>query len=67
MKNYLNSRAAAEYLGVSTKTIYRKRCTGELRYYHFGSVIRYLKNDLDEFVQAHVMEPFATKTGGSNG
>ena len=45
---YLSTAQAAERLGISARTLERLRRTGKGPAYHrFGSVVRYLKADLD--------------------
>ncbi len=60
---YLNTKQAAEYLQLSTKTIQRKRDQGLLKYYQDGKIIRYCKEDLDNYLTSFVMEPFSIKKG----
>ena len=47
---YLNAHEAAEYLGLSVRTMNRYRVTGEgPPYYRFGGRVRYLRVELDEW------------------
>ena len=46
--NYLSTRRAAEWLGLSARTLERYRMTGGGPMYHlFGTAVRYLREDLD--------------------
>ena len=47
MSGLLSREAAAEYLGVSTRTLDRIRAGGELAYVKLGGRIAYLAEDLD--------------------
>ena len=46
--NYLNTRQAADCLGLAAKTLarYRIESSGPV-YYRFGTCVRYLRADLD--------------------
>ena len=46
--NYLNTRQAADWLGLSARTLDRYRVSGEGPVFHrFGGRVRYLRADLD--------------------
>ena len=46
--NYLNTRQAADYLGLAAKTLARYRIEGSGPVFHrFGTCVRYLRTDLD--------------------
>ena len=46
--SYLSTRQAAEYLGLSTRTLDRYRVSGDGPVFHrFGGRVRYLRVDLD--------------------
>ena len=48
---YLNNREAAEYLGLSVRTMNRYRVTGDgPPYYRLGNRVRYVRAELDEWV-----------------
>ena len=48
---YLNNREAAEYLGLSVRTMNRYRVTGDgPPYYRLGGRVRYVRAELDEWV-----------------
>ena len=52
-RNYLSTRQAAEWLGLSPRTLDRYRVTGEGPIFHrFGSRVRYLLADLDTWATA---------------
>ena len=47
---YLSTRKAAKHLGLSPRTLDRYRVTGGGPVYHlFGTAVRYLADDLDEW------------------
>ena len=47
---YLSTRKAAKHLGLSPRTLDRYRVTGGGPVYHlFGTAVRYLAEDLDEW------------------
>jgi len=47
---YLNTRQAADHLGLSTRTLDRFRVSGDGPVYHlFGTAVRYLPEDLDHW------------------
>ena len=49
-KKYLSTRKAARHLGLSPRTLDRYRVTGGGPVYHqFGTAVRYLAEDLDEW------------------
>ena len=49
---YLNTRAAAAYLGLSTRTLDRYRVSGDGPVFlRFGGRVRYLREDLDEWAR----------------
>ena len=51
--SYLSTREAAEWLGLSPRTLDRYRVTGEGPVFHsFGSRVRYLLADLEAWAQA---------------
>ena len=52
-KNYLSPREAAEWLGLSARTLERYRVTGQGPVFHrLGSRVRYLLTDLETWAQA---------------
>ncbi len=49
---YLNTRAAAAHLGLSTRTLDRYRVSGDGPVFlRFGGRVRYLREDLDEWAK----------------
>lgn len=51
-RNYLTTREAAEYLGLSARTLRRYRVTGEGPVFHrFGAGVRYRREDLDDWAR----------------
>ena len=49
---YLNSRQAADHLGLSTRTLDRFRVSGDGPVFlRFGGRVRYLREDLDAWAQ----------------
>ena len=66
MSGLLSREAAAEYLGVSTRTLDRLRAAGDLAYVKLGGRIAYLAEDLDASVRRQRVgerAPQLTKTG----
>lgn len=59
--NILNSSQAADFLGVSTRTLQRLRDRGKLKYYQDGRIIRYRLTDLEDYLDLHVMPAFSSK------
>jgi excisionase family DNA binding protein len=53
--------AAANRLGITTRTLYRLVDHGELPAYRMGRVIRLKADDVDAFVEASRIEPGALK------
>ena len=50
---FLNSRRAADYLGLSTRTLDRFRVSGDGPVFlKFGGRVRYLREDLDAWAQS---------------
>ena len=54
---WLGSPAAATYLGISQRSVYKLADEGELRGYTLGRVIRFRRADLDAFLEAHIIQP----------
>jgi len=59
-KRAFNDTEAAEYLGVSTSFLRHSRMNGDLegrtpapRYVKFGKAVRYLIDDLDQWLESH--------------
>ncbi len=52
-RKYLSTREAAEYLGLSARTLDRYRVSGEGPVFHrFGGRVRYTRDDLDDWAKA---------------
>ena len=52
-RNYLSTCEAAEYLGLSARTLRRYRVTGDGPVFHrFGARVRYRREDLDAWAAA---------------
>ena len=49
-KKWLNTPHAAQYLGLSIKALRNKTSNGQVPHYKFGSLNRYLKQDLDDLM-----------------
>ena len=61
----LNEKAAAQYIGMSVSYLQKDRMNGELpgrtpgpRYAKLGKRIVYLREDLDAWLQAHIINRF---------
>ncbi len=63
--NILTTADASNYLKISTRSLQRMRDTGRIKYYQDNRVIRYKEEDLLEYLEKNVMEPFDLK-GGRN-
>jgi excisionase family DNA binding protein len=48
---YLNPRQVAQYLGVSTKTIYRRIADGEIRASRIGRLLRIAAADVVRYIE----------------
>lgn len=54
---WLSTRAAAEQLGITTRTLYRLIDSGQLPAYKFGRVIRLKQDEIEAFVQSARIVP----------
>ena len=54
---WLGTAEAAQYLGLTTRTLYRLIDEGQLPAYKFGRVIRLKQADVDVFVESSRIEP----------
>lgn len=52
---------ASKYLCLSTSTVYKKCCRRELRFVKEGGALRFRVEDLDQYVQEHIVEPIKSK------
>lgn len=55
--DWMSSGEAAEYLGITTRTLYRFIDDGLLPAYRFGRVIRLQRPDVDAFIEASRISP----------
>lgn len=64
----ISAAKAAEYLGISQKTLANWRCSGTrgLQYVQVGSRIVYRQSDLDEFILNSRKSSTSEKTAGRN-
>lgn len=56
-EGWLGSPAAATYLGLSQRTVYKLVDEGRLRSYKLGRVFRFRKADLDAYLEASIVQP----------
>jgi len=54
-RNKADTTEAADYLGVSPKTMAKWRCTGQVKipYSKVGRCVRYSYEDLDHYLESH--------------
>ena len=53
---WLNTKEAAQFLGVTTRTIANYRERGMIPFAQVGRIIRYRKEDLDDFLMEHYVQ-----------
>ena len=53
----MGTPAACKYLGIEPRTLYKLINDGEIRAYKVGWVIRLRRDDVDDFLDLHVIEP----------
>ncbi len=58
---WVSTKAAAEYLGITPRTLYRLVDEGQLPAYKFGRVLRLKQADVDAFVESARVEPGTLK------
>lgn len=58
---WLSTNKAADYLGMTLRTLYRLIDAGDLSAYKFGRVIRLKQSDVDSFIEASKIEPGTLK------
>ena len=58
---WLGTTPAAEYLGITPRTLYRLIDEGQLTAYKFGRVIRVKQSDVNEFILESRVEPGSLK------
>lgn len=54
---WLNTKAAAHRLGITTRTLYRLIDDGQLPAYKFGRVIRLQRAEVDAFIESARISP----------
>lgn len=54
---WINTAAAAQYLGVTTRTIANYRERGQIPFAQVGRIIRYRREDLNRFLMEHYVKP----------
>ena len=54
---WLGTTAAAHYLGITPRTLYRFIDNGEVPAYRFGRVIRLKESEVDTFIESCRIEP----------
>ena len=54
---WLSTKTAAEYLGITSRTLYRFIDEGQIAAYKFGRVFRVQRRDLDAFIEANRVQP----------
>ena len=54
---WMSTASAAEYLGITNRTLYRFIDEGQLAAYKFGRVIRLQRADVEAFIAASRVEP----------
>lgn len=63
---WLGTAAAAELLGVQSRTLYRFIDEGRLPAYRFGRVIRVMRSDLEDFVRSCRIAPGSLGDGAAH-
>jgi len=56
-KRLLNVREAAEFLGLSVDTVYKKARLREIPYVKLGWALRFNERALQRYVELHTIEP----------
>jgi len=54
---WMGTMAAAKYIGVTQRTVYRFADSGDLPAYKMGRVLRFKRADLDEYLLAVRVQP----------
>lgn len=55
--SWMSSKDAADYLGVSNRTLYKFVNSGQLPGYQFGRVFRFRRDELDAFIETLRIQP----------
>lgn len=58
---WLSTKAAADALGITTRTLYRLIDEGQVPAYKFGRVIRLRESDVRGFIEASRVQPGSLK------
>lgn len=56
-RRYLSIKEAADYLSLSTHTLYKYVSQRRIKYYKFGGAVRFDIRDLDQWVKDQVVMP----------
>ena len=56
-EQWINTEEAAQFLGVTTRTIANYRERGMIPFAQVGRVIRYRREDLNRFLMEHYVKP----------
>ena len=56
-EQWINTEAAADFLGVTTRTIANYRGRGMIPFSQVGRIIRYRLDDLHVFLMEHYVQP----------
>lgn len=54
---WLGTPAAATYLGLNQRTVYKLVDQGDVRGYKLGRVLRFRRADLDAYLEASIVQP----------
>jgi len=54
---WMGTLAAARYIGVTQRTVYRFADSGDLAAYKLGRVLRFKRSDLDDYLAAVRVQP----------
>ena len=60
---WVNSKQAALFLGVTTRTLQTKRDQGDIPFTQFGREVRFRAEDLQIFLMSHYVKPSSWKGG----
>jgi excisionase family DNA binding protein len=66
MKNLFNTEEVCSYLKISKRTLQRKRDTGKIRFIQDGNLIRYRLEDIEAYLNKHVMNTIEAFGGASH-
>jgi len=57
MKRLLDVNEAAEYLGISAKTLYNWVSQRKVPFFKVGNMVRFDLQELDRFIKEHTIQP----------